>query len=966
MREEDKASAMKDISADDLLKLLHQQVDEGKPAKKTEKSAAPAAPKASAGGALAIDEDVYLSAKEGLLSADDPSMRDDSDLDLEALIDKFITAPAKKRADEAAAKAAAEAEIAAAEKAAAEKAAAEKAAAEKAAAEKAAAEAEAGTVEQPSEPIDIFSEFMVEEPVYTTDPPAGRHSDAQKPADIPEEPASAVREEEPEENLFDGIAGSDNPIAGTAAGLEEIFAGNELPAEEPAPAEEPVGEPTSEVEMPEPAEEDEDADMKIAAPAPLPVPEEDPIDGAATAVFDIAQVKRMVEPENEAEESADSADESQAFADAATEVFTPVHTDELADTSVTAQKVYGTPDGEEIDQTDLNLMIAFGMNEELKETVGEQAASEMTAEIEAQHEATAQMQAIKPMYEYTSRAQNLEILTRFRSQFYTLLFRIGAAAVILLALFFIENFKLLGYELPAFMRPGSYPVVYTMVNLQFVVLAGALVYRQLIDGVKNLAALKPTPESLTAFTLLMSLLYTLIALFTAPISGPELFNMPTAFAVLLALLYEFLNLKRDIFGFNVISSNRRKFIVTPVTGETENVEREVFQDYIPEDSQIIRVNRTDFVDGYFARIRDQKVSKPIIGILIPVIFILAAGFFILGYLKTQSVYEAFRLAFLCVTLTVPLTAFAVYSLPLYKASKDAYDHESAIIGESALGEYAGSAVISFEDKEVFPSGGVKVTSVKVYGNNRIDTILYNLASAFITVGGPLADVFSKVTHDMGHSENVELLSVEDDGFTVTVDETEVHIGKASYMEKQDFEPPFDAEDKRIEANGSVGILYIAYEGQLAAKVYVQYTIDGEFEKILAQLYKTGMCVGIKSFDPNIDDLLLAKKIKAMKYPVKVIRSRTVEDIPHGTDRSDSGIVSKKSVKTLLKTVALCERVSSVIKTGLIVKILGMLLGVVVMVFLYSFGSEITVSSLYLSLYQLFWIIPIVLLSHFMI
>ena len=87
------------------------------------------------------------------------------------------------------------------------------------------------------------------------------------------------------------------------------------------------------------------------------------------------------------------------------------------------------------------------------------------------------------------------------------------------------------------------------------------------------------------------------------------------------------------------------------------------------------------------------------------------------------------------------------------------------------------------------------------------------------------------------------------------------------MEKQDYEPPYDAEDKKIEES-SVGIMYIAYQGQLAAKVYVQYTIDNEFEQILAQLYKTGMCVGIKSFDPNIDDVLLSKKIKSMN-----IRSR---------------------------------------------------------------------------------------------
>ena len=40
-----------------------------------------------------------------------------------------------------------------------------------------------------------------------------------------------------------------------------------------------------------------------------------------------------------------------------------------------------------------------------------------------------------------------------------------------------------------------------------------------------------------------------------------------------------------------------------------------------------------------------------------------------------------------------------------------------------------------------------------------DEIIYNVASSFIKVGGPLADVFSQATHDMGYSEDVELIEV---------------------------------------------------------------------------------------------------------------------------------------------------------------------------------------------------------------
>lgn len=733
----------------------------------------------------------------------------------------------------------------------------------------------------------------------------------------------------------------------------------------------------------EDSDADDDADMKvvdeggaIAEAADKPAKTEKPqvtvppavpakSDGGETAIYDIKKVREAVDGNTEFSDTV-----NEALDNAATEIFETVHPDDKSgadskDTDPDATKVYGEPDPDEIDQTDLNLMIAFGMNDEIRDKVGEEKATELADSMAKKQEETVKLANIEQQYEYTSRSQNTEILTRYKNQYYTLIMRIIFAVILVGATFFLENYSMFGIELPSFMRPGSYPVVYSMIDLQFVVLGGALVYSQIFTGAKNLFTLKPTSESMTSFIVVVSAIYTIAACFLAPREGFRLFNLPVLLAVLLALICEFLNLKRDVFSFNIVSTKRKKFVVTPVSDATDSLEREIFSDYIPADSEIIRVGRTDFVDGYFARTREGRVARPIVGVLMLLVLMISAVFFFLSYFKDPDIYSALTNAFTAFTVTMPLTAFAIFSYPFYKASRDAYETDSAIIGEKSLGDYAGASVISFEDKEVFPSSGVKVTSIKVYGNNRIDEIIYNLASAFIKVGGPLADVLSQATHDIGHSENVVLEAVEDDGFTVTVDEMSVAVGKASYMEKQDFDPPYDAEDKRIEASAPVGILYIAYQGQLAGKVYVQYTIDSEFEKILEQLYKTGMCVGIKSFDPNIDDVLLAKKVKAMKYPVKVIRSKTVEDIPHTFERCDSGIVSKRSVKDLLRTVTLCERVNNAMKTATIVKILAMLLGVVAMVFVWVFASEIQLNSLYTAAYQLVWLIPVLLISHFM-
>lgn len=870
MPREEKASVNKtgrDITADELLVLLNKSMELESDPKVVQKVKSDKAQKK----ALAIDDGVYASAEAELRNSDAVKATDDSDLDIDELIEKYINKP---KAEDAV----------------------------------------------PTEDVPLVND-MGEEIVREIGRPA--ESEVLPLESVSESPfAEPVHGSDEDEDIKIAASSTDD-----ASETETVTA------------------------------DDADGVGEIA------------VDTEKTAVFDISRVKQLAEESDpEVERLVD-----EAFERSETEVFTPV-TEDMTVGAVaegdaeneTAETVYGENGGEEIDQTDLNLMIAFGMSEELNKTVGEEQAQALEEDILQKQEETSQMQSVGEKLEFTSREQITEILTQYKSRYYTLIMRIAAAVAMLIALFVLENHSMLGLTMPAFMRPTSYPVVYAMIDLQIIVFCGVLVGKQVIDGLKSMASLKPTPESLTAFALLVSVVYTFVSCFTAPMEGFALYNLPVAFAVVLALIYEFMNLKRDVFSFNIVSSKKKKFVVTPVSDTTESLEREIFNDYVPGDSQIIRVGKTDFVDGFFARVNDNRISKPIIGITIPVVMILAVAFFILSFIAGGSIYDSFTLAFVAVAVTMPLTTFVIYSYPFYKASKDSYDNDSAIIGESSLGEYSGSSVISFEDKEVFPSGGVKVTSIKVYGNNRIDEILYSLASAFIKVGGPLADVFSQATHDMGYSEDVELIEVDDDGFAVTIDDVQVYIGKATYMEKKDYEPPFDSETKKQEQNSSLGVLYIAFGGQLAAKVYVHYTIDSEFESILAQLYRTGMCVGIKSFDPNIDDLLLAKKIKAMKYPVKVIRSKTVEDIPHTFERCDSGIVSKRSVKALLKTVTLCERVSSVIKTNLIVKVLAMLIGVVVMVFIHAFGSELTLSSLYITLYQLFWTIPVLLISRFMV
>lgn len=157
-------------------------------------------------------------------------------------------------------------------------------------------------------------------------------------------------------------------------------------------------------------------------------------------------------------------------------------------------------------------------------------------------------------------------------------------------------------------------------------------------------------------------------------------------------------------------------------------------------------------------------------------------------------------------------------------------------------------------------------------------------------------------------------------------------------------------------------MYMAKDGEICAKMYIQYVIDPDFETTLRQLCKMGMCVGIKTFDPNIDEQMLQEKLRTSNYRVKVLRCRTVDDLVVTKERLESGVVSKKSAKAMMQTYSLCDKVLHAMKTGVMIKTIAMVFSFVIVAFAIVAKAGGVIYSLYVALYQIVWMIPTVIIS----
>ncbi len=629
---------------------------------------------------------------------------------------------------------------------------------------------------------------------------------------------------------------------------------------------------------------------------------------------------------------------------------------------------YDGLNGAELNSTEMSLLSLFGGIDELEEAYGKEKAKEIIKErskalIPDAPKKKKFYDIFAPDFEYESYEQNEEIKNKYSKAFKGVSARFLFCLLFTAMLFFFENAEFFKITLPRFLSRDFYPVVVVMVNLQLLLLAAYTVFPRLVLGFENLFKLKPSSESVSSLLLCASVIYSFLIAFASGRPSAAMYNSPTALVFLLTALSDILRLKREAMSFDVVSSSRKKFVVRALSDEEKNEDAKLFNEYVPNDSEMFAVTRTGFAEGFFARNGKSVYNRSISVLMIVAIagVFLTAGF---GLYLSRDTYSVITMAYLALILGLPGTVLLAGCFSLYRISKAAYDGECAIIGAQAVSEYSEGSVVFFDDKDIFPSTGVKINSVKVYGENRIDEVIYKAASIFAKIGGPLADVFSLATIEIGHSDDVTVIDTAPNGVHCLLDNVPIYLGNNDYLVANDFDTPYGEGDVLLERNNGIRLMFIADDNEILAKFYVQYTVDSEYELIFNQLYKAGMCVGIRTWDPNICEDFIMRKLRLKKdYPIKVIHGKPGKEFTRRCERASSGIVSAGSVKSLLKALSSCDKVKYISKIQGIFEIVSAVVAILA-VYGVAFLGKLEIGSMFAALYQLFWFIPIMLVAMF--
>ena len=103
-------------------------------------------------------------------------------------------------------------------------------------------------------------------------------------------------------------------------------------------------------------------------------------------------------------------------------------------------------------------------------------------------------------------------------------------------------------------------------------------------------------------------------------------------------------------------------------------------------------------------------------------------------------------------------------------------------------------------------------------------------------------------------------------------------------------------------------------------------------------------------------------VKKAGEKMKPVAEEIREKAAPVAEKSDSGIVCVSSIAKLLRTFSLCDSLRHLTQANVVMKILSLVLGAGIVAFLFYISGLSRITGLFVLIYQLLWLIPVVIPS----
>lgn len=505
------------------------------------------------------------------------------------------------------------------------------------------------------------------------------------------------------------------------------------------------------------------------------------------------------------------------------------------------------------------------------------------------------------------------------------------------------------------------PIICITIEWVLILFISIFAYDRIIKGFKQLISLKLDCDVITIISLVYTLVFTLVVLFSNS-SSVRYINLPYAFCVIVSLFSELIYNRSEIYSYRVASAKKNKKAI--VISDNEEIKNASSDLMTKQNYDLFEIKETNQISEFFANNSTRTSKKSLLNILIPFYVVISIVTIVILAVKGEQLYDIISTSYLMFSMTAPTITFFSYAFPLYRITRNAYSNGSAILSESSAEKYDYVGAVAFNDIDVFPAEKIKLKSINIFNSNKFEDVIYYASSVFSCVGGPLDSIFKSATLENKVSSDVEILNIAEKGIDAIVDGMRIVVGQPEYMKLQCFETIKDDEDAEIIKSTNKRVLYIACNDEVMAKFYIQYIVSKEFSRTYTYLQKAKTGIVIKTADPCLDKALLEiNRFSDVDSLVRIVRMKPDLEPEDTISAKKTGIITTGSIKSLIKTMNAAQKLSGVYTLNVILKVAAAVIGAIIMLLLILNNKVDHMLSIYPILYQVVWIIIVFFASN---
>lgn len=548
-----------------------------------------------------------------------------------------------------------------------------------------------------------------------------------------------------------------------------------------------------------------------------------------------------------------------------------------------------------------------------------------------------------------------------------LLLRAGVTGLSLLLMLVFGLLSEYNAILPSFIPYYLLTQPYLILELIFLIIAGAFSWPVLYNGVRGLVRLHANSDSAAAIATVAAAVQTVLLLF----STDQLESAAVHLYAPLAVLALFLNTlgKLSMVGriarnFHFVAAPDRKMAVHLL--HDHNTALQMARGCVADTPVIAYQARAGFLRN-FLRVsylpdpieQNAPVAAPI-GIVCSLILCVATLLLSHDALAALTAFTAS-----CCVCT-PMMGQLCVNLPLAQASRIVSRHGAMISGYEALDRFSDVNAILIDAKELFPKTNVQISGVRTFGDQRVDEAILEAAALLSETGGTLGEIFDDVIQSRRDLlPKVDSATYEDGkGISGWVSGHRVLIGNRALLEEHHITPPSrDFEKKNLVDDKQ--ILYLASGGQLVAMFPLTYKTDRRRTVELCRLEDNGVSFLVRTCDPNITPKLIARCFQLDKGSINVLPTRLGDVYVRAGENTKAPATAWMATKgrptALMRLLTVCIRQRGNISLAVALQYVAVILGFTLVAFLSCFSGLPKLSTLFLLLYELFWGLAIVIL-----